>query len=131
MIKPIKLKEWKQGTGSRASGIEFRNLLIKIIENEEVPPTTDYSPAGDLGARQVSRTSPADWPESSSWPIQIDFFGISVISSGFADEVFGRLFVQYGPMEFGKKINLLSVNPTINSLIDKAITERIKVVYKC
>ena len=99
MIKPIKLKEWKQGTGSRASGIELRNyLLVKGVDNECV---------------------------------QIDFFGISVISSGFADEVFGRLFVQYGPMEFGKKINLLSVNPTINSLIDKAITERIKVVYKC
>lgn len=99
MIKRIKLKEWKQGTGSRASGIEFRNyLLVKGVDNECV---------------------------------EIDFVDISVISSGFADEVFGRLFVQYGPVKFAKYLNLLSVNPTINSLIDKAITERIKVVYKC
>ena len=93
-ITMIKLKDWKQGTGSRASGIEFRNLLIDFLERDEDP--------------------------------NIDFYGVSVISSGFADEVFGRLFIMYGPVRFATRINFFATNPTIDSLINKAIIERAK-----
>ena len=56
--------------------------------------------------------------------ITIDFSGVGVISSSFADEVFGRLFVKMGPRAFMKKIRMLNVDPTVEGLIDRAIVQR-------
>lgn len=55
-----------------------------------------------------------------------DFAGISVISSSFADEVFGKLFVELGPMRFMQAIRLINVSPTVQALIDRAITQRMQ-----
>ena len=54
----------------------------------------------------------------------LDFQGVSVISSSFADEVFGRLFVELGPRVFMSRIVLRNVDPTIDGLIDRAIVQR-------
>ena len=56
--------------------------------------------------------------------VVLDFEGVSVISSSFADEVFGRLFVELGPREFMSRIVLQNVDPTIDGLIDRAIVQR-------
>jgi anti-sigma regulatory factor (Ser/Thr protein kinase)/anti-anti-sigma regulatory factor len=56
--------------------------------------------------------------------ISIDFAGISVISSSFADEVFGKLFVQMGPMKFMRTIKLTNAVSVVEALIDKAINMR-------
>ena len=58
--------------------------------------------------------------------IYVDFEGITVISSSFADEVFGKLFVALGPMRFMQAIRLINVSPTVQALIDRAITQRMK-----
>lgn len=58
--------------------------------------------------------------------IQIDFSGISVVSSSFADEVFGKLFVELGPMKFMQAIRLINVTSTVQALIDRAITQRMQ-----
>lgn len=54
----------------------------------------------------------------------IDFTDINVVSSSFADEVFGRLFVDLGPRTFMSRIVLRNVNETIDGLIDRAIVQR-------
>lgn len=58
--------------------------------------------------------------------IQVDFGGITVISSSFADEVFGKLFLELGPMRFMQSIRLQNVSPTVQALIDRAITQRMQ-----
>jgi hypothetical protein len=57
----------------------------------------------------------------------IDCSGISIVSSSFADEVFGKLFVKLGPLGFMQRIAFDSVEPTVRSLIDKAISQRMTV----
>ncbi|MDD9869688.1 MAG: DUF4325 domain-containing protein [Gammaproteobacteria bacterium] len=59
-------------------------------------------------------------------PVVLDFDGVSVISSSFADEVFGRLFVEMGPRAFMKQILMLNVDVTVEGLIDRAIMQRTK-----
>ena len=59
-------------------------------------------------------------------PIAIDFSDIGVISSSFADEVFGRLFVKMGPRAFMTQIEMHNVDPTVEGLIDRAIVQRTK-----
>jgi hypothetical protein len=58
--------------------------------------------------------------------ITFDFTGVPLISSSFADEVFGKLFVEFGTMEFMRRCSFQSVDPTVMRLIDKAIAQRMK-----
>lgn len=58
--------------------------------------------------------------------LQIDFSGIPIISSSFADEVFGRLFIELGPIGFAKLIDFKNVDRTVQSLIDRAIKQRMQ-----
>jgi anti-sigma regulatory factor (Ser/Thr protein kinase) len=56
--------------------------------------------------------------------IYVDFENITVVSSSFADEVFGKIFIELGPMRFMQSIRLVNVSPTVNTLIDRAIVQR-------
>lgn len=56
--------------------------------------------------------------------VYIDFDGIPVISSSFADEVFGKLFVELGPLTFMQRFQFLNITETVRSLIDRAIQQR-------
>lgn len=56
--------------------------------------------------------------------IVLDFSGVSVISSSFADEVFGMLFLELGPMRFMSTIAFANESSTVRGLIDRAITLR-------
>ena len=56
--------------------------------------------------------------------IVVDFEGVGVISSSFADEVFGRLFVTLGPRAFMTRVEMRNVGPTVEGLIDRAILQR-------
>jgi anti-sigma regulatory factor (Ser/Thr protein kinase) len=56
--------------------------------------------------------------------ISIDFAEIPLISSSFADEVFGKSFIQMGPMTFGQRFQFVNMTGTVKQLIDKAITQR-------
>lgn len=58
-------------------------------------------------------------------PIEIDFSDIPLVSSSFADEVFGKLFVKLGPLEFMQRIRFKNVEQTVRMLIDRAISQRV------
>lgn len=55
---------------------------------------------------------------------EIDFTGVKIIASSFADEVFGKLFLILGPLEFGSRIRYSAVNATCKQIINSAIQER-------
>lgn len=56
--------------------------------------------------------------------ITLDFSGVSIISSSFADEVFGRLFVELGPIQFMGRVHFSQANAEILTVIDRAIVQR-------
>ena len=56
--------------------------------------------------------------------ITLDFRDVAVITSSFADEVFGRLFNDMGPRAFMERIRMRNVDPTVDGLIDRAIVQR-------
>jgi len=56
--------------------------------------------------------------------IRIDFTGVTIISSSFADEVFGKLFVELGPMGFMNAMEFVNSSNTILNLIDRSIRQR-------
>ena len=56
--------------------------------------------------------------------VDVDFAGVNIISSSFAEEVFGRLFVELGPIGFMTRVKLTNAGPQILGLIDRAIIQR-------
>lgn len=58
-------------------------------------------------------------------PIEVDFDGVPLISSSFADEVFGKLFIKLGALQFMQRIRFKNVVPTVQALVDKAIAQRL------
>ena len=74
------------------------------------------------GGRHVRKTIENLMNETGK--IAIDFSGVGIVSSSFADEVFGRLFVQLGPRAFMTRIEMRNVGPVIEGLIDRAIVQR-------
>jgi anti-anti-sigma regulatory factor/anti-sigma regulatory factor (Ser/Thr protein kinase) len=80
--------------GSRLAGEPVRNKLVNLVRMSE-------------GRRVV-----------------VDFRGVPLVSSSFADEVFGKLFVELGPTRFMRAFEFTSISDTVRSLIDKAISQR-------
>ena len=76
--------------------------------------------AGKLAFNRISNLI----RQQSGKVIKVDFNGVDVISSSFADEVFGRLFVNLGPIIFGRIIQFQSLNREVGDLIDRAIVQR-------
>lgn len=92
----FRMRDESESTGSRAAGIPVRNKLGNLLEMLK-------------GNRIV-----------------IDFDGVPIISSSFADEVFAKLFVELGPMGFMRAFEFVNASSTVQALIDRAIEQRTK-----
>ena len=56
--------------------------------------------------------------------IQIDFANVPIVSSSFADEAFGKLFLEIGPVAFMQRFEFVNAMDTVWGLIDRAISQR-------
>ena len=74
----------------------------------------------------MARTKIENLMDNKKCTIEFDFKGIHLISSSFADEVFGLLFAELGPIRFGNLCQFKNVDPTVQALIDRSIYQRMK-----
>lgn len=90
------LKSESRGFGSRAAGEPVRRKLINLI-----------------GMLQTGH-------------LVVDAKDINFISSSFADEVFGKLFIELGPLKFSSSIKIVNLDNLVSGLIDKAVMQRMR-----
>jgi hypothetical protein len=90
------LAQEANGFGSRAAGMPLRQKLKNLLRI--------------CGGKRIG----------------IDFSDVPIISSSFADEVFGKLFAELGPLDFMKAFEFRKVDSTIQGLINRAIEQRAK-----
>jgi hypothetical protein len=57
-------------------------------------------------------------------PHILDGSGVPVISSSFADEAVGNLFVEMGSLSFSSRVKNVGLEPLIRGLIEKAVLHR-------
>lgn len=57
--------------------------------------------------------------------LEIDFTGVDLIASSFADEVFGKLAVSLGFIGFATRLKLVGLNRFCRGIIDDAVQSRI------
>ncbi len=101
---------------------KFENEAGELIFNMKEHAVRSFS--SRQGGKRVRRILENLLSERHA--ITLDFIGVGVVSSSFADEVFGRLFVEMGPRAFMTRIEMRNVNPTVEGLIDRAIVQRTK-----
>lgn len=58
--------------------------------------------------------------------IMFDFTDVPLVSSSFADETFGKLFSDLGPVEFARRCSFQRVDATVQRLLDRSIMLRMK-----
>ena len=56
--------------------------------------------------------------------ISIDFGDVPLVSSSYADEVFGKLFVYVGPIDFANRFEFVRIDDMVKRLIDRSIGQR-------
>jgi hypothetical protein len=61
----------------------------------------------------------------TNWVV-VDLDKVLLVSSRYADEMLGKLFIELGPLEFNKRIDVQNVDPLVRALIDKAILQRMR-----
>ena len=90
----LKLLSETTGFGSRGAGQQIRTKCLNIL-------------TADTGR-----------------PLVLDWSGVPIISSSFADEAIGKLFVELGPINFSTRVKNIGLDPLVRGLIEKAILQR-------
>ena len=90
----LKMRDGSTGFGSRAAGRQLRTKCLNLLNAE---PTK---------------------------PLLLDWTGVPLVSSSFADELVGKLFVTLGPLAFSARVRNLGMDAVVGGLVDKAILQR-------
>ena len=90
----LRLKEEATGFGSRRVGEQLRTKCMNLLNAEPAKP------------------------------LILDWNGVPIVSSSFADELVGKLFVALRPLDFAARIRNLGMESVVRGLVDKAIFQR-------
>ena len=84
--------------------------------------------ADSLGARKAGRPIRTKLVNlvhmTSDVPIKVNFDGVSVVSSSFADEAFGKLGTELGIAGFPRRVELVNMTKTVSMIVSRAIAQR-------
>ena len=123
----------KQAHGSVVVQMGNAMLLCTVVSNYEASDSNkivfvmreqSQSFGSRLAGNPVRTKLQNLYKMSSGSKIYIDFDNIPLISSSFADEVFGKMFVEIGPIGFMQTFEFKRITNTVRKLIDKAIAQR-------
>ena len=110
------------------------NDFLENLENDTGEHTLLIrDQAGGAGSRVAARelrTLIVNILNQGAPYVILDFSGQSVVSSSFADEVIGKLVVEMGFVTFNHRLRLVSMSPTVATLLDRAITLRVSTPAK-
>lgn len=108
------------------SGSDFLSLRYEL--NDEMPRIIVRTEVESVGARLAAapiRIKVLNLLNIAKIDqIAVDFIGVPLISSSFADEALGKLAAILGLEVFQSKIQVLNANPTVIGLINRAIQQR-------
>jgi hypothetical protein len=124
-------------------GLLEKALVFKGKPHQPAQDYIDYryDPSGDnicfkvldevegFGSREFGRRARQkvdNLMSDSRTHVSFDFQGVPLISSSFADEVFGKLFVELGAIEFMRRCSFSNIDDTVRKLIDRAIAQRMR-----
>lgn len=84
--------------------------------------------AQGFGTRQAGKRARMEWANLLARAdvdrLVLDWAGVPLVSSSFADESVGKLFAELGPIGFMQRVQLVNLAPTVASLINHSLERR-------
>lgn len=125
---PISLEDALQFKGRPHTPVDHIDLKYEVDETGSIPfrLTEETRAFGTRAAGAAVRTKLQNLGRlGEGKKIIVDFDGIDLVSSSFADEVFGKLFLELGPMDFANQFDFRNIDSLVRGLIDRAISQRV------
>ena len=91
----LKLRDESTGFGSRPAGRQLRTKCMNLLKAEPAKP------------------------------LLLDWTGVPLVSSSFADELIGKLFASLGPLAFSARVRNIGMEAVVRGLVEKAIVQRV------
>jgi hypothetical protein len=92
-------------------------LLYKLSENS--------AGTGTRMAGERSRNEVLNLLTQSQKVIELDFTGVGILSSSFADEFVGKLVVRFGFYGFNQAFRLRGLNQTNQAILHRSVSQRL------
>jgi len=110
------------------------NHRVEQMEDDQTKtiPYRLKDQASGTGTRQSGeriRNEILNLTKESSYKVVIDFNGISVVSSSFADELIGKLVLELGFIGFTQRIQLIGMNDFIAPIVDRSVAQRMAEMF--
>ena len=107
------------------------NLRVENLEDDQnnvVYRLADKS--SGTGTRQSGaaiRNEVINITKQTDSVVLLDFSGVSVVSSSFADEFIGKLAVEFGFIGFTQRFRLVGMNATVQAITNRSVSQRLGV----
>ena len=84
--------------------------------------------AGTRESGNFARVYTANLLNETEGIVVVDFSGVGIVSSSFADEYIAKLYLQLGGQGFNARIRLQGMNETNTVIIESVLAQRVGVV---
>lgn len=114
-------------------GSQVVDLRLEAIESNEglhVIQIRDHSYG--TGSREAARelgNHLRNYLSSGAPCLILDFNGVTMVSSSFADETIGKLAGELGAITFAERFRLINMTSTVKALLDRAIAIRLGAAF--
>lgn len=125
---PLILEEALNFQGRGHTPVDYIELVYDEDEQGNVVFVLQGESSG-FGSREAGRpvrTKLLNLLDLIDGKIRISFEGVPLISSSYADEVFGKIFVEVGALEFANRFEFTKVEGIVRRLIDRSISQRMQ-----
>ena len=95
---------------------DYGNLIYKLSEKS--------SGTGTRQSGERIRNEIVNLFNETGKTIELDFSGIAVISSSFADELIGKLLVRFGFYQFNHYFRLQNMNNIVQAIVHRSVSQR-------
>ena len=110
-------------------GYEPVNLALEELEDDAgnivYPLANRSSGTGTRRSGQAIRTEILNLSKQANKIVVLDFGGVGVVSSSFADELVGKLVADVGFISFTQRFRLRNMNDFVESITNRAVSQRL------
>ena len=103
------------------------SLLDRIVDTEDKIEMRLSEQSVSFGSREIARevrTKIENILRSTSKPVKLNLKGVTIVSSSYADEIFGKLAKEMGLAPFGSRVEIVGSNANVDGVIRRAIKQR-------
>lgn len=112
-------------------GYEPTNLRLENLEDDQNNVVYRLAEkSSGTGTRQSGaaiRNEVINITRQTDSVVLLDFTGVSVVSSSFADEFIGKLAVEFGFIGFTQRFRLVGMNATVQAITNRSVSQRLGV----